>query len=79
MDAGSSLLNRADLERALDDLIVNQRWAEFQRIALALARGLCPALIANELWKDGGEDGFVADVALNDGRVLAGARSKTTR
>jgi hypothetical protein len=53
-------INRPMLELALDELIANRRGADLQRLALPLARELCPGLVANELTKDGGEDAFLA-------------------
>jgi hypothetical protein len=72
----AELASRLAVERALDELILNRRWADFQRIALPLARAICPALVANEITRDGGEDGFLAS-AVVDRQVLAAACSIT--
>jgi hypothetical protein len=64
-------LNRALLESALDEVIANQRGIDFQRIAIPLARHRCPQIVANEVTKDGGADGFLATVSLDQKRVLA--------
>lgn len=72
----AELASRPAVENALDELILNKRWADFQRVALPLARAICPALVANEITKDGGEDGFLAS-AVVDRQVLAAACSIT--
>jgi hypothetical protein len=71
-------MSRLRVEAALDEMICSQRWADFQRIAVPLARELRPDLIANELTQDGGEDAYVA--ATPDGQhPLAVACSLTAR
>jgi hypothetical protein len=69
-------INRHALETALNDLIVNQRGLDFQRIAVPLARQRCWNLVASEPSKDGGEDAFFAGVSSN-WRTLAVACSIT--
>lgn len=64
-------LNRAEFQSALDDVVANQRGIDFQRIAIPLARERCPQIVANEVTKDGGADGFLATVSLDDKHVLA--------
>lgn len=64
-------MNRAELESALDEVIANRRGIDFQRIAIPLARHRCPQIVANEVTKDGGADGFMATVSLDEKRVLA--------
>jgi hypothetical protein len=69
-------ITRSELERALDELISNQRGVDFQRIAVPLARERCPALVASEISKDGGEDAYLI-ARLPDGKVLSVASSIT--
>lgn len=64
-------LNEGVIISALNELIANQRGIDFQRIAIPLARQRCPQIVANEVTKDGGEDGFLAIVSLEEKRVLA--------
>ena len=70
------LITRSELERALDELISNQRGVDFQRIAIPLARERCPALVASEISKDGGEDAYLI-ATLPDGKILSVASSLT--
>src|SRR4030081_3333863 len=60
----------SQIEKALDELIANQRSADFQRVAIRLAQARCPELIASELSHDGGEDAFTAHAVIG-GRHLA--------
>jgi hypothetical protein len=56
---------RADIERALDDLISNEEGMRFQGLAVVLAKQHWPDLVASERKKDLGAD------AIGSGRVLA--------
>ena len=67
---------RSTIKVALDELVANGRSADFQRMAVQLAKGRCPELIASELSHDGGEDAFPTYTALS-GRNLAVACSFT--
>src|SRR4051812_42105837 len=69
-------ITRSDLERALDDLVSNQRSTDFQRIAVRLAKEKNPSLVASEISKDGGEDAFLLG-KLPDGTSLSVAASLT--
>lgn len=77
MNSPHAALSQAALEAALDDLIANQRGIDFQRIAIPLAVQRRPDIVANEVTKDGGEDGFIASVALDDKHLLAVGSSLT--
>jgi len=56
---------RADIERALNDLISNEEGMRFQGLAVVLAKQHWPDLVASERKKDLGAD------AVGAGRVLA--------
>ena len=56
---------RADIERALDDLISNEEGMRFQGLAVILAKQRWPDFVASERKKDLGAD------AIGHGRVLA--------
>jgi hypothetical protein len=56
---------RADIEKALDDLISNEEGLRFQGLAVVLAKQHWPELVASERKKDLGAD------AVGSGRVLA--------
>jgi hypothetical protein len=49
---------RADIERALDELISNEEGMRFQALAVVLAKQKCPELIASERRNDGGLDAY---------------------
>jgi hypothetical protein len=68
-------ISRANLDATLNDLIANQRWLDFQRIAVPLARERCPDLRATEKSGDCGADALGS---LPDGRALAVACSITS-
>lgn len=74
MDAKQTL-RRSQIETSLEELISNNRAADFQRVAVRLAQERCPDLIASELSHDGGEDAFTAYTV--GGRQLAVACSLT--
>lgn len=79
MDDALVPISRVAIETALDELILNQRGADLQRIVLPLAKRRCPELVANELSKDGGEDGFIASTSSSDAPHLAVASSITAK
>ncbi|MDE0146097.1 MAG: hypothetical protein OXL95_09530 [Nitrospira sp.] len=50
---------RIDIERALDELISQEEWLRFQRLAVILGRQRWPKLIAHQPKKDFGLDAYV--------------------
>ena len=64
---------RTDIEKALGEMIVNQEWLRFQRLAIRLARQRWPDLIASEPQKDLGADARASGAlaANGQGTVLA--------
>jgi hypothetical protein len=69
-------ITRSTLDAALGELIVNQRGIDFQRIGVRLARERCPAVVASDVSKDGGEDAYLL-ATLSDGKMLSVATSIT--
>jgi len=62
-----------EIEKALDEMITNEEWLPFQRLATRLARQRWPDLIASEPKKDLGADALARGslVANGQGKVLA--------
>jgi hypothetical protein len=65
---------RADIIRALDELIANEAGTRFQALAVALAKQKWPELIASEWHNDGGLDAY-APSSLADGKKSRGVAS----
>jgi len=66
-------VSRTDIEKALDEMIANEEWLPFQRLATCLARQRWPDLIASEPKKDLGADARASGslAANGQGKVLA--------
>jgi hypothetical protein len=65
---------RADIIRALDELIANEAGTAFQALAVALAKQKWPELIASEWHNDGGLDAY-APPSLANGKKGRGVAS----
>ena len=66
-----------DINRAIEDLILNERGIDFQRIAISLAKERWPEVVATEVKKDGGEDGLTHSYLTKDGKRFRVASSIT--
>ena len=66
-------VSRTQIEKALDEIIANEEWLPFQRLATCLARQKWPDLIASEPRKDLGADARASGslAANGQGKVLA--------
>jgi hypothetical protein len=58
----------AEIDKALDDLIVYEEGFRFQRLAISLAKKRWPQIIATEVHKDGGEDALNYPYLTKDGK-----------
>ncbi len=68
---------RAEIVRALDELIANEAGTSFQALAVVLAKQKWPDLIASEWHNDGGLDAY-APASLADGKKAKGVASSIT-
>src|SRR5215471_695312 len=68
---------RADIVRALDELISAEAGASFQALAVVLAKQKWPQLIASEWHNDGGLDAY-APASVTDGHKAMGVASSIT-
>ncbi len=61
------MVERIDIERALDDLVSNEDGMRFQNLAVVLAKQRWPELIACERHNDLGLDAYASPVLSSDG------------
>src|SRR5258708_29906254 len=71
------MVERIDIERALDDLISNEEGMRFQGLAVAVVQLRWPELIACERHNDLGLDAFASPISTHDG-VGKGLACSTT-
>lgn len=69
---------RVQIVNALDALIEGERGFDFQRLALQLARGKWPDLVATEVKSDAGEDAYQLPVYSSDERTSFGCSISAT-
>ena len=68
---------RADIERALDDLIAHEDWGRFQGLAVAIAKLRWSELVAQQRKKDGGLDAYAPASETREGIAKGLAASLT--
>lgn len=71
-------VSRTDIEKALDEMIANEEWLPFQRLATRLALQRWPDLIASEPKKDLGADARASGSLAANGQAKVLACSLTT-
>jgi len=71
------VVERIDIERALDDLTSNEGGMSFQGLAVVLGKIRCPELVACERHNDLGLDAYASAAISPDGRGKGLASSTT--
>jgi len=71
------MVERIDIERALDDLTSNEGGMSFQGLAVVLGKIRCPELVACERHNDLGLDAYASAAITPDGRGKGLASSTT--
>jgi hypothetical protein len=72
-----TLIRWAEIEKAIEELIVHEEGVRFQRLAISLAKKRWPEIIATEVHKDAGKDAISYHYLTKDGGEFVVACSIT--